>query len=326
MLDDVLSLRPTPTEGFRVKTRRPRVGISSCLLGDEVRWNGGHERHAFLADVLGARVEWVRVCPEIEIGLGVPREAIAFVRAGERLDLIGAETGRDVGRTMRPWAADKAAALGDASLCGYVLKARSPSCGLAGARVYETLADLRADGPFERGPRGLFAEALVAAHPGLPIVDEGAFDDRAGREHFVERVFAHSRLREMEDLAEFHARHELQIVSHSAEARRRLDALEAEGRREEYRVAFAAALAVPPTRERHVGTLRRAWNRLEGRLGDAARGRIEAAIRGYEAERGELDAARALLAAAAHEVGDAVLAGQMYLEPDALELEIRSLA
>jgi uncharacterized protein YbbK (DUF523 family)/uncharacterized protein YbgA (DUF1722 family) len=302
------------------------VGISSCLLGDEVRWNGGHERHAFLADVLGARVEWVRVCPEVEIGLGVPREPIAFVRAGERLVLMGAESGRTLGDTMRPWAAEKAAALADAALCGWVLKARSPSCGLGGARVYATLADLRADGPFERGPRGLFAEALVAAHPGLPIVEEGALDDRGGREHFVERVFAHSRLREMEDLAEFHARHELQIVAHSAEARRRLDALAAEGCREEYAAGFAAALAVPATRERHVGTLRRAWNRLEERLGDAPRRAIEAAIRRYAEGQGELDSARALLAAAAREIGDPVLVGQTYLEPDALELEIRALA
>jgi uncharacterized protein YbbK (DUF523 family)/uncharacterized protein YbgA (DUF1722 family) len=309
-----------------VKGPKPRVGISSCLLGEEVRWDGGHKRHPFLADVLGSRVEWVRVCPEVEIGLGVPRESIAFVGAGRGLRLVGAESRRDLTDTMRAWAEEKAAALAGAGLCGWVLKARSPSCGLGGARVYESLAELRADGAFERGPRGLFAEALVAAHPRLPVVEEGALDDRAGREHFVERIFAHRRLREMGDLAGFHVRHELQIVSHTAEGRRTLAALAAEGRREEYAAAFADALAVPPTRERHVGTLRRAWNRLEGGLGEAARRAIEAAIRSYGEGQGELDSPRALLAAAAREIGDAVLAGQTYLEPDLLELEIRALA
>jgi len=291
-----------------------------------VRWDGGHRRHAFLVEALGPRVEWVRVCPEVEIGLGVPREAIAFVKTGGALALTGAETGRDLTERMRSWAAGRAAALAREELCGYVLQSRSPSCGLGGARVYASFADLRADGPFERSARGLFAEALVAACPGLPVVEDTDLDDRAGREHFAERIFAHRRLRAMEDPAAFHERHELQIVSHSAGARKTLDGLAAEGSREAYAAAFADALAVPPTRERHAGTLRRAWNRVQGRLRGEARAQVEAAIRAYEEGEGALDAARALLAEAAREIGDAVLIGQTYLEPEPEELEVRASA
>jgi uncharacterized protein YbbK (DUF523 family)/uncharacterized protein YbgA (DUF1722 family) len=301
------------------------VGISSCLLGEEVRWDGGHQRHSFLVEVLGPRVEWVKVCPELEAGLGVPREAMAFVRSEGGRALMGAESGGDLTVRMRTAAVARADELAASDLCGYVLKSNSPSCGLGGARVYETLVDLRNDGPFERSARGVFAEALVAASPELPVVEETALDDRGGRVHFVERVFAHARLRAMEDLTEFHARHELQIVSHSSAARKRLDELAEEDRRDEYTAGFAAALAIRATRERHAGTLRRAWNRVHGRLGGESYRAVDAAIRDY-AEGGELDPARALLAAAAREIGDRVLIGQTYLEPHPVELEVRALA
>ena len=304
---------------------RPRVGISSCLLGDEVRWDGGHQRHSFLAETLGPRVDWVKVCPEVEAGFGVPREAMAFVRAGESLVLRGADSGRDLTGRMTDAAGATVAALAGTPLSGWVLKSNSPSCGLEGARVYADLSALRADGPFERDARGVFAATLVASHPGLPVVEETALDDREGRIGFAERVFARWRWLEADDLGAFHARHELQIVSHGAEARRKLDRLAAEGRRAEYAVAFAAALATPPTRQRHTGTLRRAWNRVQGRLAEGPRRALDDAIRDF-ADSGDLEPARALLAAAAREIGDRVLVGQTYLEPEPAELEIRALA
>ena len=171
------------------------LGISSCLLGDRVRWDGDHERRSFLADVLAPHVTFVRVCPELEIGLGVPREPIALVREGAVHALVGAASRRDLTAAMASFAAARAD--GFEGLDGYVLKSRSPSCGLAGARVYADRATLFADGPFERSGRGLFAETLVRRRPLLPVVEELQLDTLVGQLHFAERCFAMRRARRL---------------------------------------------------------------------------------------------------------------------------------
>lgn len=174
---------------------RPRVGISRCLLGDEVRYDGGHKRDALLLSSLDSIVEWVPVCPEVEAGMGTPREAIDLVAsadgvpAGEpRVRLLGVTSRTDWTATMTSVAAERVPALLALGLDGYVLKADSPSCGLEGVRVHRT------DGVTRDG-RGLFAEALVAAFPDLPIEDERRLADQAHRDDFIERVRAHHRAR-----------------------------------------------------------------------------------------------------------------------------------
>jgi len=164
---------------------KPRVGVSACLLGDAVRYNGGHKRHAWLVDVLGPTVEWVPVCPEVEIGLGTPREPIDLTRAitGE-LRLLTTGTRADLTDRMQRYATDRIDALAALELSGYVLKADSPSCGPDGVRVVGADA------------RGLFAASLIDRLPDLPIVDERALDDPERREAFVARVRAyHAKIR-----------------------------------------------------------------------------------------------------------------------------------
>jgi uncharacterized protein YbbK (DUF523 family) len=147
---------------------KPRVGVSACLIGREVRYDGGHKWTAGVA-ALADVVELVAVCPEDEIGMGTPREPIHITHE-ERL--VGVESGTDHTDVMNAWSAKRLAALDD--LDGYVLKARSPSCGLIGAA--------------STGGRGLFAQALTETYPSLPVTDEEGLD-----EDFVERVFAHWR-------------------------------------------------------------------------------------------------------------------------------------
>lgn len=160
----------------------PRVGVSACLLGDPVRYNGGHKRHAWLVDVLGREVEWVPVCPEVEIGLGTPRETIDLVRSDDgAVRLLTTTTRVDLTERMRQFAADRVEALAALDLSGFVLKADSPSCGLHGVRV------VGSDDP----GRGLFAEALVARLPRLPVVDERALEDPERRAAFVTHVRAY---------------------------------------------------------------------------------------------------------------------------------------
>ena len=151
---------------------RPRVGISACLLGEPVRYDGRHKRDAWLVDVLGPQVEWVPVCPEVEAGFGTPRETMDLRDNGNGgLALITTDTKQDVTETMQRYADGRVDELAGAALDGYVLKAGSPSCGL--------------EGP------GLFAAALMARLPGLPVADERQLSDANEREAFAGRVRAH---------------------------------------------------------------------------------------------------------------------------------------
>jgi uncharacterized protein YbbK (DUF523 family) len=169
---------------------RPRVGISRCLLGDEVRYDGTHRRDETVIAWLGPHVEWVPICPEVEIGMGTPREPIQLVKSGDgvrsldaRVRLIGVDTGTDWTGRMHTWAAARVQELGALGLSGYVFKARSPSCGISDV----VIRDAGGDG---RG-RGLFAEAVIQALPGLPVADEASLADPRVRASFLDRVRRH---------------------------------------------------------------------------------------------------------------------------------------
>ena len=163
---------------------RPRIGISRCLLGEEVRFDGGHKHDTFLTATFGRCVDWVPVCPELEVGMGVPREPVQLAALGgdRRVRLVGADSGADWTDRMEAWAAERIAALHAAGLAGFVLKSRSPSCGPHDVAV-------RSGGS---GP-GLFALTLVTAMPGLPVEDEERLRHPEARALFLERVIARHR-------------------------------------------------------------------------------------------------------------------------------------
>ena len=174
---------------------KPRVGISRCLLGEDVRYDGTNRLNATVVE-LTPLVEWVAICPEVEVGMGVPREPIQLVRSAdgvrsgsESVRLKGVQSREDWTDRMNRWAVAQAADLAAAGISGFVLKARSPSCGPAAVLVYD-----EADAPAPTG-RGLFSEALAAAMPGLPMIDEEVLSDRQQCERFLQtvRAFASSR-------------------------------------------------------------------------------------------------------------------------------------
>ena len=170
-----------------------RIGISSCLLGDEVRFDGGHKRDPFLAETLAPYVEWVRVCPEVEVGMGVPREPLRLVKVGDDTRMITTRTGIDHTDRMRAYAARRVRELESMELRGYVLKKDSPSCGMEGVKVYQS----EGAAPVPDGV-GTFAAVLKAHFPLLPIEEEGRLQDPVVREQFIDRVFAYDRhLREL---------------------------------------------------------------------------------------------------------------------------------
>jgi uncharacterized protein YbbK (DUF523 family) len=169
---------------------KPRVGISRCLLGDDVRYDGTNKLNAAVVE-LAPLVEWVSVCPEVEVGMGVPREPIQLVRdragvrsGAETVRLTGVQSQEDWTDRMDRWARDRVADLAASGISGFVLKARSPSCGPASVLVHEDRSV-----PTPTG-RGLFAEALAAAMPGLPMIDEEALDDPQTRARFLQTVRA----------------------------------------------------------------------------------------------------------------------------------------
>ncbi len=164
-----------------------RLGISSCLLGDEVRFDGGHKRDDFLVETVGPLVEWVPVCPEVELGLGVPREPMHLVRRDGEIRLVGTRSEKDHTDEMEAYARCRVAELVDHGLHGYVLKARSPSCGLGD--VMPRIADEDASEPTV----GRFAAVLIETFSGLPVEDEERLRNPAHRRAFLERVLGSER-------------------------------------------------------------------------------------------------------------------------------------
>lgn len=259
---------------------RPRVGISACLLGDRVRYDGGHKRDAYLVETLGAHVDWVPVCPEAELGLGVPRPPIRLEKHGDDVFLRVVDSGSDLTDRMARWAADRGAELGEQGLCGFVLKARSPSCGLDDAPVTD-----RAGG--EASTRsGAFANDLAIAWPSLPLASEATLADPPRRAAFLSRLFAHASLAAADappSLRAHHERHRLLVASRDVEAVSLLDALAREGELESYADGFHAALCRIPRREDHVRALRFACMRAGERLRADARSAVATVLDAFTA-------------------------------------------
>jgi uncharacterized protein YbbK (DUF523 family) len=211
-----------------------RIGVSSCLLGAKVRFDGGHKRSDFLVDTLGSFVEFVPVCPEVEIGLGVPRETLRLVRDGTApaIRLVANQSAIDHTKAMNSYAERRVMALGREGLSGYVLKKDSPSCGMERVRVYGSSGMPTRDG------LGLFAAALMRRYPNWPVEEEGRLNDPHLRENFVERVFAYRRLRSffssrwtLGGLVRFHTTHKLTLMAHSPKAYGELGRLVANAKR-----------------------------------------------------------------------------------------------
>jgi uncharacterized protein YbgA (DUF1722 family)/uncharacterized protein YbbK (DUF523 family) len=207
-----------------------RLGVSACLLGQPVRYDGGHKLDHFVRDILGPHVEFVPVCPEAEAGLGIPREAMRL--AGDPADprLVTITTKRDLTPVMKTWAAARVEALAAENLSGFILKSRSPSSGMARVKVYPE----KGGQPAMTGV-GLFARALMDRLPTLPVEEEGRLNDLALRENFIERLFVRARWlavlaspRPAKALLDFHTRHKLLVRAHSLAILRELGTLTAQ--------------------------------------------------------------------------------------------------
>ncbi len=309
-----------------------RVGISACLLGDRVRFDGGHKRDAFLVETFGPFVEWVPVCPEVECGLGTPRESMRLVTSDRRVRLVTVRTHADVTERVEQFARVRAGALAAERLSGFVLKKDSPTCGMERVKVYNT------HGVPTRSGRGVFASALLERFPHLPVEEEGRLSDPVLRENFVERVFAYRRLSDLFDgrwtvgaLVRFHTAHKLTLMAHSVERYRELGRLVAVARgvaradlERRYLAAFMGALAVTATRRRHVNVLQHMAGYLKTKLDAPSKRELGEVIAEYHRGLVPLIVPITLLRhfVRVHDV--TYLAGQSYLDPHPKELMLRN--
>jgi uncharacterized protein YbgA (DUF1722 family)/uncharacterized protein YbbK (DUF523 family) len=323
---------------------RPRIGISACLLGQPVRFDSGHKRDPFLVETFGEHVEWVPVCPEVEAGFGTPRESMRLVLTepqergrGERFDpskiaLILNKQGTDVTATLASYARKKAEKLASADLSGFVLKKDSPSCGMERVKVYTP------QGPGERGGRGLFAEALMARLPNLPVEEEGRLGDPRLRENFVERVFAYRRLTALfatrwtvGDVVKFHTAHKLTLMAHSPVAYRELGQLVAGAKArprgefaEEYQSSFMRAMSVIATPKRQANVLQHMLGYFSKAIDEDARNELLALIEEHRQGSVPLIVPMTLMRHHVRRQQVAYLLGQTYLEPHPRELSLRN--
>jgi len=252
-----------------------RVGISRCLLGEEVRFDGGHKRDTFLTEVLGRYVEWVPVCPEVEAGLGTPREAMRLVGDPKDPRLVTIKSVTDHTRALEMMTRNRIRELKELDLSGYVFKKGSPSCGIERVRIYNE------HGRPSRNGVGLFARAFIEQFPLIPVEEEGRLCDPTLRENFIERVFCYRRWQELvqsgvtrQALVQFHTIHKYLLLAHhpqQCEVLGRLIGQAHQHRPKElahrYGKLFMKALAVKATVRKHVNVLQHILGYFKERLG-----------------------------------------------------------
>lgn len=221
-------------------TEKIKIGISSCLLGNNVRWNGGHRRDRYLTDTLGQYVEWVPVCPEVELGLGIPRETLRLVGDPENPRLVTTKTAVDHTRHMEKWARGRLQELAEENLCGFIFKSDSPSSGMVRVKVYNEKGM-----PQKKGV-GIFARAFMDRFPLIPVEDDGRLRNPSIRENFIDQIFTLQRWRETRsrrscvgNVVDFHSRNKLVLMAHSPRHLKEMGVLAARGKALECRTLYS---------------------------------------------------------------------------------------
>ena len=309
-----------------------RIGVSGCLLGQRVRYDGGHKYNPFLVEILGTCVEYLPLCPEAESGLTVPRDPIRLKGDPLAPRLTFHKTGEDVTERVETWARGRMESLAREDLCGFVFKSRSPSCALEGMKVYGPT------GLPKKGASGLFARLFRERFPRIPVEDEERLGDPSLREGFIERIFAYRRWKDLlstdpspADLIAFHSRHKLQLMAHSVEELRILGRLVA-GRKESswtevlerYEALFLDILKKRSTVKRNTNVLQHMAGYFKKSLSPEARQDLSTTIDRYRLGTVPLIVPATLICHYVRLFKEPYLIGQTYLEPTPEELKLRN--
>jgi uncharacterized protein YbgA (DUF1722 family)/uncharacterized protein YbbK (DUF523 family) len=309
-----------------------RLGISSCLLGENVRYDGGHKLDRFLRDTLGQYVEYVPVCPEVEMGLPTPREALRLVEREDGPHLVFSRSGGDVTETMLAWAHKRVRELEKEDLCGFIFKARSPSSGMERVKLYD-----RNGVPHKEGV-GIFARTFMEHFPLLPVEEEGRLHDARLRENFIECIFTFRRWRNLlaggrtaARLVDFHSCHKLLILSHSPEIYREMGRLvaaagsqPAEGLFEGYQQLLMKGMRLRTTVRKNCNVLQHLLGYFKANLSADEKLELLAVIENYRQEHVPLIVPIILINHYVRKYEQPYLQQQVYLNPHPLELQLRN--
>jgi uncharacterized protein YbgA (DUF1722 family)/uncharacterized protein YbbK (DUF523 family) len=318
--------------------RTIRLAISSCLLGERVRYDGQHKLSRFLRDTLGEYVDYVPVCPEVECGLPTPREAMRLVGDPDAPRLMTIKTGRDLTAKMLAWAEERLAGLEAERLSGFIFKSKSPSSGMERVKVYPKLGGEN-NVPKNVGS-GLFAAAFMRRFPTLPVEEDGRLNDARLRENFIERIFVMSRWRELladgrrlGPLVEFHTRHKLLLLSHSPKHYREMGQLVATGKKrdrtelfERYQALLMEGLKLLATPKKNANVLQHLMGYFKKQLSADEKQELLELIDRYRMGYIPLVVPVTLVAHYVRKYRQPYLSQQVYLNPHPLELSLRNHA
>jgi uncharacterized protein YbgA (DUF1722 family)/uncharacterized protein YbbK (DUF523 family) len=311
-----------------------RLGVSTCLLGENVRWNGGHARDRFVTDILGKFVEFVPVCPEVECGFDVPREPFRLVGDPDSPRFITVQTKEDYTERMLQWAKERVDSLAQEDLCGFVFKGGSPSSGMERVKVYNEKGV-----PAKKGV-GLFARAFMQRFPLLPVEEDGRLHDMKLRENFIEQIFVYRRWRDLLEsnrtrggLVGFHTRHKLLILAHSQSAHRATGKLVAGAKDfslkelyDRYQTHLMETLRLKTTPRKNVNVLQHMMGFFKKQLSADEKQELLEIIDHYRMGHVPLIVPVTLFNHYVRKYDQPYLKEQYYLNPHPLELQLRNHA
>lgn len=314
-------------------SERVKILVSACLLGEKVRYDGGHKRDHFLNETLGPFVEWVRVCPEVDCGLPVPREAMRLVGDPGRPRLVTGRTGIDHTERMERWATVRLEELSRLDLCGYICKKDSPSSGMERVKVYGGGSGVPA-----RTGVGVFTRRFMERFPRIPVEEEGRLTDPVLREMFVERVFCLRRFRDLlarplsrGALVDFHTDHKLLLLSHDRRHHQEMGRLVAGAKTlplgtlySRYEEIFMAALAHKATPKKCADVLSHMMGYFRMMLSSAEKQEMIELIDRYRLRLVPLVVPVTLIRHYVRKYDVAYLARQVFLNPHPVELMLRN--
>lgn len=309
-----------------------RLGVSACLMGSAVRFDGGHSRDKLLLGPVSAFAKYVPVCPEVEIGLGTPRPTIRLQRIRESVQLMRPHDGANLTAKMREWAERRVDQIEEMDLSGYVLKKDSPTCGMERVRVYDE------NGSPSRDGRGIFAEVLMRRMPLLPVEEDGRLHDSRLRENFFERAFAYDRLRKFfasdwsaGSLIRFHSHEKLLLMSHNPQAYAELGRMVATVTQRDrveftmaYQQGFMDALRSKASVGRQVNVLQHIAGYLGRNIDKGEKAEIVTLLEDFRQGMVPLAVPMALLRHHVRRLDIYYIENQSYLNPHPKELGLRS--
>ncbi|NJD55120.1 MAG: DUF523 and DUF1722 domain-containing protein [Nitrospirae bacterium] len=309
-----------------------RIGVSSCLLGEKVRYDGGHKLDHFLKDTLGEYVEWIAVCPEVEAGFPVPREPMRLVGDAAAPRLVTVRSGLDHTDRMQAWVEAKLGNIEKLDLCGFVFKSRSPSSGMRGVKVYGP-----AGVPSHAGV-GIFARMFMKRFPFVPVEDDGRLHDPALRENFIERIFVYQRWKELvrgrgalRELVSFHTDHKLLILAHSTKHYTLLGRLVARAKKQdreellnEYFTVLMDGLKLLATTRKNTNVLQHIAGYFKAQLSSEEKRELLDVIETYHKGIAPLIVPLVLISHYVRKYDEPYLKRQYYLHPHPAELMLRN--